>query len=289
MAFERALELDDNCVGALVGLAIMDLNAQTRESIQEGVKKLSIAYAIDPQNPMVLNHLANHFFYKKEYAKVQHLANHAYHNTENQAMQAESCYHWARAFHAQEEHTQAFQYYYKSTLCAPPSFVLPHFGLGQHYIYQGDTENAAQCFERVLKAQPNNYETMRILGALYANSDNEEKREIAKSHLKKVTDHFKDDVEAWVELAQILAQNDLQASLSANMTALKIFTEIPGMEHPPEILNNMGSLHYLLGNVSESREFFEQAYQRSKEEAADDEQYSKEISYTIRYNLARVF
>ena len=136
MAFERALELDDNCVGALVGLAIMDLNAQTRESIQEGVKKLSIAYAIDPQNPMVLNHLANHFFYKKEYAKVQHLANHAYHSTENQAMQAESCYHWARAFHAQEEHTQAFQYYYKSTLCAPVNFVLPHFGLGQHYIYQ---------------------------------------------------------------------------------------------------------------------------------------------------------
>merc|ERR1712088_1250613 len=270
MAFERALELDDNCVGALVGLAIMDLNAQTRESIQEGVKKLSIAYAIDPQNPMVLNHLANHFFYKKEYAKVQHLANHAYHNTENQAMQAESCYHWARAFHAQQEHTQAFQYYYKSTLCAPPSFVLPHFGLGQHYIYQGDTENAAQCFERVLKAQPNNYETMRILGALYANSYNE-------------------DVEAWVELAQILAQNDLPASLSANMTAIKIFTEKVGAEPPPEILNNMGSLQYLLGNVAESREFFEKAYERSKEEAVDDEQYSKEISYTIRYNLARVF
>ena len=78
MAFERALELDENCVGALVGLAIMDLNAQTRESIQEGVKKLSIAYSIDPSNPMVLNHLANHFFYKKEYAKVQHLANHAF-------------------------------------------------------------------------------------------------------------------------------------------------------------------------------------------------------------------
>ena len=157
------------------------------------------------------------------------------------------------------------------------------------YIFQGDTENAAQCFERVLKAQPGNYETMRILGALYANSDNEEKREIAKSHLKKVTDHFNDDVEAWVELAQILAQNDLPASLSANMTAIKIFTEKVGAEPPPEILNNMGSLQYLLGNVAESKDYFEQAYQRTKEEAADDEQYSKEISYTIRYNLARVF
>ena len=43
-AFERALELNSQCVGALVGLAIMDLNEQTRESIQEGVKKLSRAY-----------------------------------------------------------------------------------------------------------------------------------------------------------------------------------------------------------------------------------------------------
>ena len=103
---------------------------------------------------------------------------------------------------------------------------------------------------------------MRILGALYANSDNEEKREIAKSHLKKVTDHFNDDVEAWVELAQILAQNDLPASLSANMTAIKIFTEKVGAEPPPEILNNMGSLQYLLGNVAESKDYFEQAYQK---------------------------
>ena len=41
---------------------------------------------------------------------------------------------------------------------------------------RGDTENAAQCFEKVLKAQPGNYETMKILGSLYANSDNEDKR-----------------------------------------------------------------------------------------------------------------
>ena len=73
-AFERALELNSQCVGALVGLAIMDLNEQTRESIQEGVKKLSRAYSIEGSNPMVLNQLANHFFYKKDFAKVQHLA-----------------------------------------------------------------------------------------------------------------------------------------------------------------------------------------------------------------------
>lgn len=57
---------------------------------------------------------------------------------------------------------------------------MPFFGLGQMYVYRRDKENAAQCFEKVLKAYPNNYETMKILGSLYATSDDQEKRDIAK-------------------------------------------------------------------------------------------------------------
>lgn len=65
MAFERALQLDPQCVGAQVGMAILEVNAKTQESIMTGVQLLSKAYTIDSSNPMVLNHLANHFFYKK--------------------------------------------------------------------------------------------------------------------------------------------------------------------------------------------------------------------------------
>ena len=65
MAFERALELDPKCIGALVGLAILELNLQEDDSIRNGVQLLSQAYTVDSSNPMVLNHLANHFFFKK--------------------------------------------------------------------------------------------------------------------------------------------------------------------------------------------------------------------------------
>lgn len=41
----------------------------------------------------------------------------------------------------QADYDQAFQYYYQATQFAPPAFVLPNFGLGQMYIYRGDTEN----------------------------------------------------------------------------------------------------------------------------------------------------
>ncbi len=73
-------------MGALVGLAILDINSQQRDAVRQGVQKLSAAYKIDPGNPMMLNHLANHFFFKKDYGKVQFLALHAFHNTENEAM-----------------------------------------------------------------------------------------------------------------------------------------------------------------------------------------------------------
>jgi RNA polymerase-associated protein CTR9 len=53
-----------------------------------------------------------------------------------------------------------------------------------------------------------------------------------------------DDVEAWIELAQILEQSDLQGSLSAYSTAMKILKEKVQADIPPEILNNVGALYY---------------------------------------------
>lgn len=44
-----------------------------------------------------------------------------------------------------------------------------------HFVTQ-----AATCFEKVLKAQSGNYETMKILGSLYANSPEPAKRDVAK-------------------------------------------------------------------------------------------------------------
>nr|KAF6437330.1 CTR9-like protein, Paf1/RNA polymerase II complex component [Molossus molossus] len=204
-------------------------------------------------------------------------------------MQAESCYQLARSFHVQEDYDQAFQYYYQATQFASSSFVLPFFGLGQMYIYRGDKENASQCFEKVLKAYPNNYETMKILGSLYAASEDQEKRDIAKGHLKKVTEQYPDDVEAWIELAQILEQTDIQGALSAYGTATRILQEKVQADVPPEILNNVGALHFRLGNLGEAKKYFLASLDRAKAEAEHDEHYYNAISVTTSYNLARLY
>ncbi|XP_043596134.1 RNA polymerase-associated protein CTR9 homolog [Bombus pyrosoma] len=288
LAFERALQLDGQCVGALVGLSVLKLNQQQSDSIRNGVLMLSKAYNIDSTNPMVLNHLANYFFFKKDYDKARYLADHAFHNTENEAMRAESCYQLARAFHVQGDYDKAFQYYYQATQFAPPVFVLPHFGLGQMYIYRGDAENAKQCFEKVLEAHPDNYETMKILGSLYANSSSQSKRDIAKNHLRKVTEQFPDDVEAWIELAQVLEQSDHNDALNAYGTVIRILQEKMQADIPPEILNNVGALYYRLGNLKEARKNFKESLARCKADALYDSAYYNSIAVTITYNLARL-
>lgn len=83
VAFEQALELDESCVGAMVGLAVLNLNERTRsrvgggggddarsterqvELLRDAIKLLSRAYALDCANPLVCVLLADHLFYKK--------------------------------------------------------------------------------------------------------------------------------------------------------------------------------------------------------------------------------
>lgn len=108
-----------------------------------------------------------------------------------------------------------------------------------------------------------------------------------QGHLKKVTEQRPDDVEAWIELAQILEQTDIQVlliytwqvmcvlltraqgahslisfihfssyvkgALSAYGTATRIVREELQADVPPEILNNVGSLHFRLGNLGEAK------------------------------------
>jgi RNA polymerase-associated protein CTR9 len=235
-----------------------------------GVNMLSRAYSIDPTNPIVLNHLANHFFYKKDYQKVQQLAMHAFHNTENESIRAETCYQLARSYHIQGDFDQAFQFYYQATQFNSTTFILPFFGLGQVYIHRNDPENAAQCFEKVLKQYPGNYESMKILGSLYASSKDSAKRDIAKENFRKVTEQCPDDIEAWIELAQILENNDVQGALTAYGTATKILKEKVQEDIPPEILNNVASLHFRLGNYDECKRYYEAALTSANNEAIHD-------------------
>lgn len=57
-----------------VGLAIFELNTEKQGSITSAMQMLKKAFEANSTNSMVLNHLANHFFFKKDYQKVHTLA-----------------------------------------------------------------------------------------------------------------------------------------------------------------------------------------------------------------------
>lgn len=74
-----------------------------------------------------------------------------------------------------------------------------------------------------------------------------------QDHLRKVTEQYPDDVEAWIELAGILEQSDVQAALEAYGTSSNLLKEKVQADVPPEILNNVGALHFRLGNLKEAK------------------------------------
>ena len=94
---------------------------------------------------MVLNHLADHFFFKKDYAMVQKLASAACNMVEESGtdsdankVKAHSFYLMARAFHAQEQYENAFNFY-NYAVHNWADFPLPQYGLGQLWLWKGSS------------------------------------------------------------------------------------------------------------------------------------------------------
>lgn len=69
-AFARALDLDPECVQAMIGVAILDmagLDSTAKDfssRTEKAIRLMSMANLLDHSNAMVQNHLANHYFWK---------------------------------------------------------------------------------------------------------------------------------------------------------------------------------------------------------------------------------
>lgn len=56
---------------------------------------------------------------------------------------------------------------------------------------------------------------MKILASIYAESNDQDKREKAREYLRKVTQHDPNDIDSWIQLAEILEGVDLQSILTS--------------------------------------------------------------------------
>ncbi|CAD6190371.1 unnamed protein product [Caenorhabditis auriculariae] len=257
MAFERARDLDPNCIEALAGLAILRENLQDENSIKAALDLLSEAFRVKSDHPLVLVQLANHFFYKKDYVRVEQLAWHA----------------------LQKNFEKAFKYYYQSTQLNYGDLTLSFYGLGQMYIQRKEWDKAIDCFETVLTRIPNNADTLKVLGSLYAHTNPDEaKLQKARETLQKALDLKPDDVELLIDLAQLLEATDPNKSLELYERSIEMLKELEDIDPPA-------------GNGQQRRRliYFEQARDRYQEMLALGEKVEEDRHQliTIRYNLAR--
>lgn len=108
-AFERALEVDEECVSALVSLAVLDENEHTPDCLKQSIFRLGLAYKLESDNPVVLVNLANHLFYKRDLQRVDAFATHALNIADSDTIKSEACYQLARCYHVQGDFERAFK------------------------------------------------------------------------------------------------------------------------------------------------------------------------------------
>ena len=336
-AFKRALVLNPKCTGALIGLAVLQLNCKFSDPenagshIKQGTQMLSKAYHTENENPIVLILLADHFFYKKEYQKTRQLAMGAIRNTDMDEVRAEAYYHLARCSHVNQKYDEAFQYYYKSTQLSfdnYQNYVLPHFGLGQLFIYRSKNtqlkehaqleylNKAIECFEKVIEKYPKNYDAIKILATLYAYFSNfkpttkESKKELKTvgsvgdqskcyeesiKYFQQALELNKEDSETIIAYASLLERTDISQSLEKYEQVLHLYNTdelYKNLDCPVEILNNVANLYAKKLIYDKAKENFHKAINildKIDKQHGSESVATAGLKTTIKYNLARYY
>ncbi|KAI3443570.1 hypothetical protein Pfo_000235 [Paulownia fortunei] len=253
-AFHR---LDPDNVEALVALGILDLQTNEAAGIRNGTGKMLRAFEIYPYCPISLNCLANHFFFTGQHFLVEQLTETALAVTMHGPKGAHSYYNLARSYHSKGDYEKAGMYYMASVKESnnPHEFVLPYYGLAQVQLKLGDLRSASTNFEKVLEVQPKNCETLKALGQIYAQLEQNEK---AEELFRKATKIDPQDPQAFVDLGELLISTDIGAALDAFKTARNLLKRA-NEDVPSELLNNIGVLHLEMGDFEIAGETFKEA------------------------------
>jgi len=285
--FERALELDPTSIDAQAGLAVIELGLaseadravglssdelirnqeRAKELSSRALERLQNAYAKEKHHPLVLLHLANHFFHERDYDKCENLAQDAYYYSQSHMIQAEAMYIMGRSYHEQNDFSRADQYYNSSISLADQAntrFTLAHFASAQMQLYRNNPSLAITAVETVMETPEgkDDEDCAMMLGSLRA-SDRQQQNS-ALQLLRRVTDKNPHYAEAWIQQASI-EEAAYRTSASAAEDAVRSYEKaqasmrLKGEDVPMELWNNLGVLKYRLGNYAGALQAFKMA------------------------------
>ncbi len=246
-AYTRANELAGRkYIDAIVAIAVLNLNEGLidRKWLQQGLHLLKEAYSIDKSHPVVLTHLGNHFFFKKEYTKAEGLLKTALTKSMSDLQRSETLYVYGKIAHVQGKFDEALRSYAEAA-SLNPRLTLAQYALGQCYIHRKEYSMAVENFEKVLKVSPDCLEAKRALGLLLA--ETKEDQESLRRAEALLTDAL--SIEGLEEDKSELAAIHISlASISGNpekaLTSLTTAqsADPEAFDRNPALLNNLSVL-----------------------------------------------
>lgn len=290
-AFLRALDVDPQNNNAIVAVGFLNLGKHgDAESLKNALLQMKSAFERDKTNPTALLHLANHFFFAKDFAKAQKLASNSLLYASTDRSKAEAYFVLAKIAHASNSILEAFEYYQQSAKHAP-SFLPAIFGLGQCFLARNDLANAATMLEKVFDVDAGCVEAARLLSLIYmthvakSDDDNSQRAEAVKKAqnilpiaLKAYPNDF-----VLLQCAAVLFESTSAAKsveyyeslLKANSAASDNFA----------IINNLAVLKSSLGPNASGPEMIERAEKLLKASNSSD---IGQIAPFLTFNRARL-
>ncbi len=262
LAFQRVLKLDGMNVEGMLGLALCDLSlhdirtSQHLDSVEAAMRLLERAFSLDPHNQAVNNALAENLLIAEDYEKVEKLTTAAIRNNEETPRnRAKAAFNQGRAYHARGQIAQARSLYTTSTQL-DEKYVPPYFGLGQIALDNGEVKEAYKNMEKAHVEFGDAISVTRMFAHLCASTG---KSEQAAEMYREVIKQGGNDLDAMLELGELLETQDPKAALKAYNAAMKIMSA-KGIEGPIiAIQNNCGVLNVQLGKYDDAREFLNKA------------------------------
>ena len=162
-AFQRVLSLDPQNEAALLAIGFLQLDSsKSPQDLQNGLLQMKNVFELNRSNAVAQIHLANHFFFKKEFSKAKTLSEGALNHAPSDKIKAEAYFILAKISHVNGNFSDALGNYQLATKLAP-DFLPALFGLGQCFLARGDMDGAIMLFEKVLESEPNCPEVLRLL------------------------------------------------------------------------------------------------------------------------------
>eukprot|EP00762_Andalucia_godoyi_P003496 ANDGO_04262.mRNA.1 Protein CTR9 homolog len=276
-AFQQVL-VDANgvdAVEAVVGTALCYLFSERSDKKEMALKEIEVAFERNPEHPIVLNLLSDHFFQSGNLQDCVKCALNSYFMSTSKEIQAEAAFQVGRSMHALGDYARAAKYYQLS-MSLHEGNVLAKFGRAQVFIRDGRIDQSIADLEGVRQKVGNVPDVLRVLAYTYAR-----KGELDKAHelYMEVVPKFPEDVDLLLDLFMIQVSRGDAKKAEASMGKASLLLQKQHKKVPFAVLNNSACLNFSNHKYSDALALLKLA--------DSDSENPQRSSLAFKFNVAR--